>query len=92
MEWENKERTALLQSGSTRTDKEVAKGAMRSDDAGVSLHMSKVFTLGDRIPYLFIHAMLHCVGFDHEKDEDWEVMTSKEEEVIQTWLAQKDNK
>ncbi len=32
--------------------------------------------------YLFLHGLLHLLGYDHIKDEDKQVMRSKEEEIL----------
>jgi probable rRNA maturation factor len=29
-----------------------------------------------------VHGMLHLVGYDHENDDDYEQMVSKEEEIM----------
>ncbi len=50
-------------------------------DRGVSKIMSTCFDLQDRISLLLVHGMLHLLGYDHEKDEDWLVMTAREEEI-----------
>jgi probable rRNA maturation factor len=53
------------------------------DDRGVSGAMSKVFDPELRINMLLIHGMLHLVGYDHEDDEDYEIMVKKEEEILE---------
>jgi probable rRNA maturation factor len=52
------------------------------DDRGVSGAMASVYDIEKRIQLLLIHGMLHLVGYDHIEDDDYEVMVSKEEEVI----------
>ncbi len=32
--------------------------------------------------YLFLHGLLHLLGYDHIKDEDKQVMRAKEEEIL----------
>ena len=32
--------------------------------------------------YLFVHGLLHLLGYDHEKEEDKALMRAKEEEVL----------
>ncbi len=34
--------------------------------------------LDDRFQLLVVHSMLHLVGFEHEKDDDWEKMQAEE--------------
>ena len=31
---------------------------------------------------LLVHGMLHLVGHDHEEDDEYELMVSKEEEIL----------
>ncbi len=52
------------------------------DDRGVSGAMANVYDIEKRIQLLLVHGMLHLVGYDHIEDDDYEVMVSKEEEVI----------
>jgi len=47
--------------------------------------MAEVFTLEERIPLLLIHSILHLLGYDHETDADWEVMTARETEVMEKY-------
>jgi len=54
-------------------------------DAGVNRRMAEVFTLEERIPLLLIHSILHLLGYDHETDADWEVMTARETEVMEKY-------
>ena len=66
-----------------RDQEDMNDGLLDDDgDAGVSKAMSTVFTLEERIPLLLVHGMLHLIGYDHETDNDWKVMTSKEDEII----------
>jgi len=51
-------------------------------DKGVSLALSTVFDLNDRVSLLLVHGILHLLGYDHETDKDWKLMTKKEEEII----------
>ena len=53
-----------------------------TEDAGVSKAMATVFSVQGRIPYLLAHGMIHLMGYDHDNDEEWELMTRKEEEVL----------
>jgi rRNA maturation RNase YbeY len=53
------------------------------EDAGVSLAMSKLFTVEERLPLLLIHGILHLLGHDHETDEDWQLMTTRENYVME---------
>jgi probable rRNA maturation factor len=59
------------------------------DDRGVSFAMSKEFNPEVRIHMLLVHGMLHLVGYDHIKDEEYELMVSKEEEVLRLLLERK---
>lgn len=54
-------------------------------DAGVNRRMAEVFTLEERIPLLLIHSILHLLGYDHETDADWELMTARETEVMEKY-------
>lgn len=51
-------------------------------DKGVSLALSTVFDLNDRVSLLLVHGILHLLGYDHETDKDWKLMTKKEEEIM----------
>jgi len=31
---------------------------------------------------LLIHGLLHLIGYDHEKDEDYKIMREKEDEIL----------
>jgi rRNA maturation RNase YbeY len=53
-----------------------------TNDDGVSLAMSKTFDLNQRILLLLIHGMIHLLGYDHENEKDWKIMTKKENEVL----------
>lgn len=39
-------------------------------------------SLAREIGYLAVHGALHCLGYDHEKEEDKRVMREKEEEIM----------
>jgi probable rRNA maturation factor len=52
------------------------------DDRGVSGAMAKVYDPEQRIHMLLVHGMLHLVGYDHEEDDDYEEMVTKEEEIL----------
>lgn len=68
---------------------EIQKGQLdNSQDRGVSLAMSKVFTFQERLPLLVLHGLLHLVGYDHETEKDWEVMTAKEDEILAKLLVE----
>jgi len=58
------------------------QGLDTSSDAGVSKAMASDFTLDGRIDLLLVHSMLHLLGYDHETDEDWKIMTDKEQEIM----------
>ena len=53
------------------------------DDRGVAASMEAVKDPETRMHMLLVHGMLHLIGYDHETDEDYEVMVSKEEEILQ---------
>jgi probable rRNA maturation factor len=53
------------------------------EERGVSGAMANVFDPEERIHMLLVHGMLHLVGHDHETDEDYERMVTKEEEILQ---------
>lgn len=57
------------------------------DDRGVSGVMSTIYSPEDRIQLLLVHGMLHLVGYDHIEDDDYELMVTKEEEVIKELQA-----
>ena len=52
------------------------------DDRGVSGVMSTVYDPEERIKLLLVHGMLHLVGYDHIEDDEYELMVTKEEQVI----------
>ena len=52
------------------------------DDRGVSGAMATVYDAEERIHMLLAHGMLHLVGYDHIKDDEYELMVAKEEEVL----------
>lgn len=54
------------------------------DDRGVSGAMSNVYDPQERIQLLLVHGMLHLIGYDHIEDEDYELMVTREEEVIRS--------
>lgn len=53
------------------------------NDAGVSKEMSNIFCFEKRLCLLLIHGVLHLIGYDHETEEEWKAMVTKEEEVIE---------
>lgn len=53
------------------------------EDRGVSGAMATVYDPQDRINMLLVHGMLHLVGHDHEDDDEYEAMVSKEEEIME---------
>ena len=52
------------------------------DDRGVSGAMATIYDPEERIQLLLVHGMLHLVGYDHIEDDDYEVMVTKEEEIV----------
>jgi probable rRNA maturation factor len=52
------------------------------DDRGVSGAMAKVSDPEDRINMLLVHGVLHLIGYDHEEDEDYELMVAAEERLL----------
>ena len=53
------------------------------EDRGVSGAMAKIYNPEERINMLLVHGMLHLVGHDHEEDDEYELMVSKEEEILE---------
>ena len=53
------------------------------DDRGVAPALDKVSDAETRIHMLLVHGMLHLVGYDHIDDEDYELMVTKEDELLQ---------
>ena len=39
-------------------------------------------SINNHLTHLFIHGVLHLIGYDHETEGDYELMVSKEEELI----------
>lgn len=52
------------------------------DDRGVSGAMATVYDPEKRIHMLMVHGMLHLVGYDHIEDDDYELMVTREEEIL----------
>jgi probable rRNA maturation factor len=52
------------------------------DDRGVSGAMAKVSDPEDRINMLLIHGVLHLIGYDHEEDDEYELMVTAEERLL----------
>jgi len=52
------------------------------DDRGVSGAMATIYDPEERIQLLLVHGMLHLVGYDHIEDDDYELMVTKEEEIV----------
>jgi probable rRNA maturation factor len=67
-------------------DKEAFDSPSLSDDEyeerGVSGAMATVFDTEYRIHMLLVHGMLHLVGHDHEEDDEYELMVTREEEIM----------
>ncbi|CAM9594755.1 unnamed protein product [Chrysoparadoxa australica] len=55
---------------------------LEEGERGVSGAMANVYDLQERIELLTVHGLCHLVGYDHETDEDYELMVEKEEEVM----------
>jgi ssRNA-specific RNase YbeY (16S rRNA maturation enzyme) len=53
------------------------------DEVGVFRAMSSYFKVQERLPLLLVHGCVHLLGYDHETDGEWRVMTQREEQVIQ---------
>jgi len=53
------------------------------EDRGVSGAMAKIYDPEQRIHMLLVHGMLHLVGYDHENDDEYELMVAKEEEFLE---------
>lgn len=52
------------------------------EDRGVSGAMARIYDPEERINMLLVHGMLHLVGHDHEEDDEFEIMVTKEEEIL----------
>lgn len=52
------------------------------DDRGVSGTMATIYDPETRIQMLLVHGMLHLVGYDHMKDDEYEQMVKREDEVL----------
>lgn len=52
------------------------------EDRGVSGAMATVYDPEERVNMLLVHGMLHLVGYDHEDDDEYELMVAKEEEIL----------
>lgn len=68
-------------------DQEELEKSSSSDDEdeverGVSGAMATVFDTEYRVHMLLVHGMLHLVGHDHEEDEEYELMVTREEEIL----------
>lgn len=63
-------------------DKEDGIDEDEEDERGVSGAMATIYDPEERINMLLVHGMLHLVGHDHEEEEDYEIMVSKEEEIL----------
>jgi len=53
------------------------------DTLGVAPAMERVTDPEVRLHMLLVHGMLHLVGYDHEEDEEYKLMVTKEEEVLE---------
>ncbi|KAL7426194.1 hypothetical protein ACHAXH_000259 [Discostella pseudostelligera] len=52
------------------------------DDRGVAPAMQYIYNPEIRIHMLVVHGMLHLVGYDHETDDEYELMVEREDEVL----------
>jgi probable rRNA maturation factor len=52
------------------------------DTRGVSGAMAEIFDAERRLQLLLVHGILHLLGYDHEDDDEYEQMVTKEEEII----------
>jgi len=57
-------------------------GGDDEDDRGVSGAMANIYDPEERIRLLCVHGMLHLVGYDHINDDDFELMVTREEEIV----------
>lgn len=73
-----------MAAGDTNDDdsKEEWEDSDLDGDRGVSLAMSKIYEPEKRIQLLLVHGMLHLVGYDHIEDDDFELMVTREEEIM----------
>ena len=51
-------------------------------ERGVSGAMADVYDPEKRVHMLLVHGMLHLVGHDHEEDDEYEEMVTREEELL----------
>lgn len=58
-------------------------GEDEEQDRGVSGAMATVYDPEERINMLLVHGMLHLLGHDHEADDEYKIMVSKEEEILE---------
>lgn len=70
-----------------RQDEQAAAAASSEDEVeterGVSGAMANIWDPDVRIKMLLVHGMLHLVGYDHEDDDEYELMVTKEEELLE---------
>lgn len=52
------------------------------DDRGIAPAMQYIYDPEIRIHMLVVHGMLHLVGYDHETDDEYELMVVREDEVL----------
>mmetsp|Transcript_8698 Transcript_8698/g.21240 ORF Transcript_8698/g.21240 Transcript_8698/m.21240 type:complete len:308 (+) Transcript_8698:18-941(+) len=52
------------------------------DTRGVAPAMEQVMDPELRLHMLLVHGMLHLVGYDHEEDDEYELMVHKEDELL----------
>jgi hypothetical protein len=65
-----------LEEGASTSDSE------EEEERGVSGAMARIFDPETRVNMLLVHGMLHLVGYDHEEDDEYEVMVTREEEIL----------
>jgi len=72
----------VCESDQQQQDEEPLADDEEYDDRGVAPSMESVSDPETRVNMLLVHGMLHLVGYDHEEDDDYEAMVTKEEEFL----------
>ncbi|CEG42182.1 upf0054 family metalloprotein [Plasmopara halstedii] len=49
--------------------------------------LDEIVTLEERLPVLMAHGLCHLLGYDHERDDDYELMKKAENYILHRYLA-----